>query len=214
MRLAVASFATFAALAAVSGAAGDAHAQAQLAVRPAKLVWDKGVLRGTFSYQDAIDDVVRKKIANGLPVTIVMRGYVYPVAGGDPVALTAHTCKVAYELWTEVFRVVVNNQQKPPTANMKGVYRLCTDMKDLPIVDRSALKGKPQDYFLGVKVEVNPVSDKLLAEVLRWVTRPLGVSGSISAGDALFATFVGVFMKKKVASADRVLEFRTAPFPP
>jgi len=191
-------------------------ADGALAVRPAVLAWDKsGVLRGTFSFRDAMDDKeVKKRLANGLPVTVVMRGYVYPNSGGDPVALTAHTCRVAYDLWNEVFLVIENGGKSKPIVNMTGVYKRCTDMVDLPITDRAPLKGKPQDYYLAVKVEVNPVSQALLKEIQRWVTRPLGVSGSITAGDALFATFVGVFINKQVQSAERVVEFRTASFPP
>jgi hypothetical protein len=190
-------------------------ARADLEVRTTKFAWDKaGVLRGTFTFRDAIDDAIRKKLSNGLAVTIVMRGYVYPNAGGDPVALTAHTCRVAYDLWNEVFRVVVDGTTKPPVVNLKGVYRLCTDLVDHPIVEKATLKGKPDGHFLAVKVEVNPVSEATIKEIQRWVTRPLGPSGSITAGDALFATFVGVFMKKQVAGADRIVEFRTASFPP
>jgi hypothetical protein len=186
-----------------------------LGVRSAALAWDKtGMLRGTFSFRDAIDDKVRKRLSNGLKVDIVMRGYVYPVGGGEPVALTAHTCAVAYDLWQGVFLVVENGGKSKPVVNMNGVYRLCTDMVDLPITDRAPLKGKPSDHYLAVKIEVNPVSQQLVKEIQRWVTRPLGVSGSITAGDALFATFVGVFIKKQVESADRVVEFSTASFPP
>lgn len=188
-------------------AAGD------LATRTATLSWDKAnVLRGTFSYRDAIDDKIRKRLTNGLPVTIVMRGYVYRAGGGDPVALTAHSCKVAFDIWNEVFIVVVNGVTKPPVVNLNGVYRNCTDMSELPISDRATLKGKGSDYYLAVKVEVNPVSEALQKEIQRWVTRPLNYGG-LSAGDALFATFVSVFMKKQV-SADQVVEFRTAVFPP
>lgn len=190
-------------------------ARAGLDVRPSTLAWDKaGVLRGTFSYRDAIDDKVKKRFASGLPVTIVMRGYVYPNAGGEPVALTAHTCKVVREVWDNYLWIVVNGGKRVPVINVNGVYRLCTDMLELPITERKALKGKPTDYYLAVKVEVNPVDEKQLKEIQRWVTRPLGVSGTIGAGDALFATFVSVFMKKQVAAADRVVEFRTASFPP
>lgn len=186
-----------------------------LSVRPAVLAWDKaGVLRGTFNFRDAIDDKIKKRLSNGLVVNIVMRGYVYPNAGGEPVALTAHTCKVAYDLWQGAFFVIENGGKSKPVVNMNGVYRLCTDMVDLPITDRAPLKGKPQDYYLAVKVEVNPVSQALLKEIQRWVTRPLGGSGSITAGDALFATFVGVFINKQVQSADRIVEFSTASFPP
>ncbi|GAC1353078.1 MAG: hypothetical protein NVSMB1_22630 [Polyangiales bacterium] len=184
-----------------------------LEVRPAKFAWDKnGVLRGTFSYRDAIDDKsISQKLFNGLPVNVVMRGYIYPNGGGDPVGLTAHTCKVAYDLWNEVFRVVVNGVTKPPVAVMKGVYRLCTDV-DLVVIDRATLKGKADGYFLAVKVEVNPVSEQTLKEIQTWVTRPSGASGSINPGDALFASFVGAFMKK-VATADNAVEFRTGSFP-
>lgn len=186
-----------------------------LSVRPSVLTWDKGgVLRGTFNFRDAIDDKIRKRLSNGLPVYVVMRGYVYPNAGGEPVALTVHTCKVAYDLWQQIFLVIENGGKSKPVVNMNGVYRLCTDMVDLPITDRAPLKGKAQDHYLAVKVEVNPVSQALVKEIQRWVTRPLGVSGSITAGDALFATFVGVFINKQVQSADRVVEFSTASFPP
>lgn len=188
-------------------------AGAQLATRPATFTWDKtNVLRGTFSYRDAIDDKIEKRLKQGLAVNIVMRGYVYRSGSSDPVALTAHTCKVAYDLWQEVFLVLVNNVKKPPVVNLNGVYRLCTDMANLPVSDRATLKGKGSDYYLAVKVEVNPPSEKLLKDMERWVTRPLGVSGGLSAGDALFATFVSVFMKKQV-SADKVVEFRTGTFP-
>lgn len=187
-------------------------AAADLASRSATFSWDKSnVLRATFAYRDAIDDKIKKRLANGLPVTIVMRGYVYKTSGGDPVALTAHHCRVAYDIWNEVFRVVVNNVKKPPVVNLNGVYRNCTDMLELPVGDRATLK-KGNDYYLAVKVEVNPVSEQLQKQIEMWVTRPSGVSGGITAGDALFATFVSVFMKKQVG-ADNVVEFRTAVFP-
>ena len=193
-------------------------ATAGLPTRAATFAWDKsGNLRGTFNYQDALDEKIQKRLKNGLAVTIVMRGFVYRAGSPTtPIALAGHTCKVAYDLWNEVFRVVVNGVTKPPVVNMKGVYRLCTDMTDLPISDRKTLKGSGVDYYLAVKVEVNPISDKLIKEMQAWVTRPLGANpgGTIGTGDALFATFVSVFMQKNVANADKVIEFQTNPFPP
>jgi len=190
-------------------------ATAQLATRAATFTWDKALLRGTFSYRDAIDDKIKKRLGQGLAVTIVMRGYVYNKADNKtPVALTANTCRVAYDLWNDVFAVVVNGVTKKAVVNLNGVHRLCTDMDKLPIVERKAIKGSGADYYLAVKVEVNPVSPKLLKDIQTWVTRPLGVSGTIGTGDALFATFVSVFMQKSVASADKVVEFQTGYFPP
>jgi hypothetical protein len=189
-------------------------ASAALPVRTAKFSWDKaGVLHGSFAFRDALDDkAIAKKLSNGLEVRLVMRGYVYPNAGGDPIALTAHTCSIAYDLWNDVFLVSVNGAKSKPVVNKKGVYRLCTDLVDLPIADRGTMRNKPQDHYLAVKVEVNPVSADTLKKVQQWVTRSTGASGSISPGDALFASFVGVFMKK-IATADLVIDFQTDPFP-
>jgi hypothetical protein len=198
---------------AVSALALDASAA--LPIRASKFAWDKvGVLRGSFSFREALDDkAIAKKLANGLEVKLVMRGYVYPNAGGDPIALTAHTCSVAYDLWNEVFLVSVNGAKSKPVVNKKGVYRLCTDLVDHPIADRPTLRNKPSDYYLAVKVEVNPVGADTLKKVQQWVTRSTGASGSISPSDALFASFVGVFMKK-IATADLVIDFQTDSFPP
>lgn len=193
------------------------RATAQLATRTATFTWDKtGTLKGTFSYRDAIDEKVQKRLKQGLAVTIVMRGFVYRKGTAAPIALTGNTCKVAYDLWNEVFAVVVNGVTKKAVVNINGVYRLCTDMVELAISDRKTLKGSGSDYSLAVKVEVNPVSEKLIKDMERWVTRPLGANpgGTLGTGDALFATFVAVFMQKNVASADKVVEFGTAPFPP
>lgn len=192
-----------------------ARAWAALPIRAATYTWDKNsVLRGTFSFRDAIDDpAIKKKLTNGLGVHLVMRGYVYPNGGANPVALTAHSCKVAYDLWEEVYRVVVNSGKTQIAPNMNGVYRRCTDMADLTIADRTTLAGKGSGYFLGVKVEVNPTSPAMLQQIQQWVTRPSGASGTINPGDALFASFVGAFMTK-VPTADKVVEFQTASFPP
>ncbi|MGZ3418435.1 MAG: hypothetical protein ACXWUG_31905 [Polyangiales bacterium] len=184
-----------------------------LDTRPSAFKWDKNVLRGAFSFDDAINDAQKKRLANGLAVTVVMRGYVIPNAGGDPIALTAHTCTIGYDLWQQIFFVVVNNGKKSAVVNLAGVLKRCTQMKDLPIADKPTLKNKPTDYYLAVHVEVNPKSQQLLNQIQGWVTRPLGVSGSISPGDALFATFVGVFIKQQTATADVVIDFQTSSFP-
>ena len=192
-----------------------AHALASLPIRKSAFSWDKnGTLTATFSFRDAIDYApVKKKLTDGLKVVVVMRGYAYPTAGGDPVALTAHTCRVAYDLWEEVYKVIVDDKKTHYVPNKKGVYRYCTDMVDHPIFDRPTLKNNPSAYYLAVKVEVNPISDDALKKIQQWVTRPSGASGGIGPGDALFASFVGVFMKK-VATADHVVDFQTDAFPP
>lgn len=191
-------------------------ASAQLGVRPATFTWDKktDVLRGTFAFKDALDNPkMTAKLKKGTAITVVMRGYVIPNGGGDPIALTAHTCTFVYDLWNEIYKVSVDGATAKPRANMNGVHKLCTEMVEHPIVERVRLKGGAANYYLAVKVEVNPTDEKTLAQIKAWVTRPAGATGGISLGDALFSTFVGLFMKN-LPAADWTVDFRTAAFPP
>ncbi len=189
-------------------------AAADLAVRPTKFVWDKGdVLRGTFSFTDVLDNpAVKTKHTKGTIITVVMRGYILPNGGGDPIALTAHTCTFVWDLWNDVFRVSVDGGPSKVKINMKGVYKECTELVDHPIVERFRVKANPAGYYLAVKAEVNPTDAKKLAQIKAWVTRPAGATGGISLGDALFASFVGLFMKD-ILTADAVVDFRTPSFP-
>ena len=189
-------------------------ASAALTPIEAKFSWStSGALLSTFQFRDAINNpAVLKKLSDGLTVTVVMRGYVYPNAGGDPIALSAHTCRVAYDLWNEIYLVTVNNGASKPVPTLAGVYRRCTDLKDEPIAERLTFPSKPSDYYLAIRVEVNPINEEMLKKIQSWVTRPSGASGTIGPSDALFASFVGVFMKK-VATADLTLDYATASFP-
>ena len=187
---------------------------AVLPTRATTMTWDKtGVLKGVLPYRDALEDkAIQKKISDGLPVTLVMRGYVIPVGGGDPLALTVRSCRITLDLWNEVYLVAVDGAKKAQvSASMDGVLRRCADAEQT-IVARSLLPSAPNNYTLVVRVEVNPVSEAMLKQIQAWVTRGTGTSGAITPGDALFSSFVGVFMKQ-AATADKVVEFQTGPLP-
>lgn len=179
-------------------------------------VWDaKSILlyAKPLPLRDALDNLeTKKKLEQGLKVTVQVRGYVVPVAGGDPIALAARTCTIALDLWNDVYKVERDGVLQTDAVNMKGVYRRCTD-HEFPVVARNVLPTTPSDYKLNVKVDVNPKDPALQKKIQQWITRPSGTTGAISPGDALFATFANVFMSKKIAQPDYALEFDTSPFP-
>jgi hypothetical protein len=182
--------------------------------RQANFAWDKSLFRASFSFRDIADRGVGEKLSSGLPSVIVMRAYVFEEGRTDPIALAARTCTVVYDLWDEVYRIKVADPEKDrnmAVINVEGVLRQCTEVRDLPIVDRSLLKShKP--HFLGVIAEVNPISPAMLQQIRQWVSRPTGSTG-ISAGDALFGSFVGLFVRQ-LGTSDRTLVFRTQTFVP
>jgi hypothetical protein len=187
---------------------------AQLTQRTATITLEKKNAVMTVSYRDAVDAAISKKLLSGLPTTIAMRGYVFKESGGDPVALTAKSCKIVYDLWDEVFRVTVTQaggQTTTVAVNVEGVLRNCAEAKKIPFMERTSMKDATK-YFVAVLVEVNPVSADMLDRIKRWVTRPNG-STSLSSSDSLFGSFVGLFVTR-IQSADKRLQFRTQAFLP
>src|SRR5688572_21518302 len=80
---------------------------AALPIRNAEITLDNRIVRVTMTYRDVIDAEITKKLTSGLPTTVVMRGYVFRETGGDPIALTAKTCRIVYDLWDEIFRIQI-----------------------------------------------------------------------------------------------------------
>jgi hypothetical protein len=177
--------------------------------RQANYAWDKDLLRASFSYRDVLSDPdLVKKLSSGLPMVIAMRAYVYREGQDTPIALAPRVCRVVYDLWDEVYRVHVSEpeRERDQAAVLDGVLRLCAEARDLPVVRWSLLNaGKP--YFLGVVVDVNPVSPEMLDQMRRWMSRPAGSTG-LSPSDALFGSFVQLFVRQ-IATSDKTLTFRT-----
>jgi hypothetical protein len=203
----------FSATVAMTMLAVSSDARAALPVRQVKYAWDKtDMLRAKLPTRDVLEDAgVQKRIDSGVNVNFIVRGYVIPLTGGNPVGLTAHTCKIRLDLWNDVYAVSVNGQKTQNVLNKNGIYRLCSDL-ELPIVARATLALPPANYFLRVKVEVDPITPAMQQQILTWVTRPTGTAGAITPSDALFSAYVGTFMQPGT-SAFKVLEFETNVFP-
>lgn len=194
--------------------------QEELPRRQANFAWDKNektgqtLLRASFSYRDLVDKAMTEKLTSGLPTVIAMRAYVLREGEASPVALAVRTCRISYDLWDEVYRLKIasaGGERDSAALNLEGVLRQCAEARDLAVADRALLApGKP--HFLGVIVEVNPVSPQMVAQLRQWVARPAGSTG-IGPGDALFGSFVGLFVRQ-IGTADRTLRFRTQALTP
>jgi hypothetical protein len=188
-------------------------AQGKPEKRQASFAWDSTqTLRMTVSYRDIVDTVTEKNLAGGLPTTIVMRGYVFAEEGGEALAATFKSCRVVYDLWNEVYTIAMTQSGAPDhevaSPTLEGVLRRCTEAERLPVGPRTAFQGKKSIYVAAV-VEVNPVSQDMLEKIRRWVSRPFGTATQ-APGDALFGSFVGLFVTN-VGAAERELRFRTQP---
>jgi hypothetical protein len=214
LSIAAAAFALSATAAGASAQPAPPKTPAALPVRPSTITLDKGVVKVSLGFRDVVDAEIAKKLENGLPTVITMRGYLFRDGATDPVALAARSCHVVYDVWDEVFRIQIvqpGGVSQTPVVNVEGVLRNCCEVKGMPLADRSTLVTGV-GYFLATLVEVNPVSQQMLDRIKLWVTRPSG-TGAIGPGDSLFGSFVGLFVAR-INAADRQLAFRTAAFLP
>lgn len=193
--------------------ADDPPKQEELPRRQVTFTWDKNEKTGqvlfktSFPYREVVDKSISDKFASGLPQTMVMRAYLLREGDTQPIALSGRTCNIKYDLWDEVYRVKIGAAQNDKgIVNLEGVLRECAQVQDLVVADKALLTGN-KPFFLGVIVEVNPVSPQMLAQMKQWISRPAGSTG-IGPGDALFGSFVGLFVRQ-LGTADKTLRFRT-----
>jgi hypothetical protein len=198
----------------ISSAEEAPKTPAALPARTAQVALEGKQVKISVAFRDVVDAEITKKLASGLPTVIVMRGYVFLETGGEPIALTAKSCRVVYDLWDEIFRIQITApgvQTDAVAVNLEGVLRNCAEARKLTLMERAQMRDDLR-YFVAALVEVNPVSQETLDRIKRWVTRPNG-STAIGPGDSLFGSFVGLFVAR-IGDADRKLSFRTQAFAP
>lgn len=199
---------------AVAQAQSEKLAGKKLVRRQAEIASFRGWASMTVGWRDAVNEKIRRKLLSGLPTLIVARAYLFGEDDEQPVSLSAHTCRVVFDLWDEVFRIELQQggrKKKTVAVNVEGVMRRCAEARRMPLASMTSLEPSKR-YFVGVLVEVNPLSKEMMDRIKRWVSRPRG-AGAVGPGDSLFGSFVGLFVTH-VPDADRVIAFRTQSFVP
>jgi hypothetical protein len=205
-------------LAALAVALAPAQARAQddeeIEVRKLKFAEKGKNLAISGSFTDVFDQEMLEQLSSGFATTIVLRAYVYEKDGKElPVAYSAATFRVVYDLWDEVYSVKIRDaagEREEEHKTRAEALKAATTMVDFPVARLTDVPVKAHHY-IGVIVEVNPVSKELLAEVRRWITKPRG--GEEAAGNSsFFGTFVSIFVNPKIAEADRTLRFKSQTF--
>jgi len=170
------------------------------------------VLAVTTRIKKLFDSTTFANLDTGIPSTVVIRTWVYPRDGNDPVAFQLIQRSATYDLWDEVYICVLDEPGGRKTTRVKyraEALKLLTELDDVAIARTSDL---PYDkvFALAIHVELNPVSKETLAEVRRWLSQ--GTGGGLDRGGSFFGSFVSVFVNPKIPEADRVLRIRSQPF--
>lgn len=188
-----------------------AYAQAASVVdRKLGVVWQNGTPHLSFSARDLATPALAKKLMSGLPQTLLMRVYAYPERTSAPVAVSVVSCRVAYDLWEEVFRVQLQTDQSDRAViarSIREVHELCLVMRNRPIGRaESYTKLSGRSIYFAVAVEQNPISRGTVERIRRWLSRS---NNNSMGGDAFFGSFVSIFVNRRIGVAERLLQFRS-----
>jgi len=176
-----------------------------------KFTEKNGEIRVKASISQLFDSESYEALGSGFESTILIRMWVYPKGGGDPVGFQALSRKVVYDHWDEEYEVELDGPSGRTRRIVKyraEALKLLTTIKGVPVVRADDLPYE-EEYVLVIVAELNPVSEETMAEVRRWLTKG---AGGFDREGGVFGSVVNVFVNPKIADADRVLRIRSKPF--
>jgi hypothetical protein len=192
---------------------GRAQPSEDIETRAIEVKWSKGAPRVSFPVKEARDRKIANGLKSGLPQTIVTRIYAY-TESSEPVAVSVRSCRVVYDLWEDVYRVHLQTQRSAGSRvlkNIEQVRRFCLKVDDQPLGSRAQFsKHKGRRIYFAVMIEFNPLSEKTVERIRRWLARPAG-RDSLTSREAFFGSFVSIFVNRQIGSAERVFRFRSRP---
>lgn len=193
--------------------AGEAQAQSPVPMRQMLVSWSGHLPALSFSIGGFLDKSLVAKLKSGLPQTIVTRIYAYPEHGGPPITVSAHSCRVVYDLWDGSYRVQVRTERRDQARTVRkldDVATACFDVKQLVLgADTTFERYRGKRIYFAVLVELNPLSQDTVHRIRRWLAK---TGDSKLSGDAFFGSFVSIFVSRKMGSAERTQVFRSRTF--
>lgn len=190
-------------------------ASAQVSERRVGVHFEAGAPRIDVSVADfASDPETRRKLTSGLPQTLLFRAYAYVDGREEPVAVTARSCRVVYDLWETRFRVQLASESGDETlsvGSVEEVVRRCLVAERLPVgTSRSWDAHRGRRARFAVLVELNPLTPDTVQQIRRWIARPQ--RGRVDS-DSFFGSFVSLFVNRSIGAAERTLRFRSQEVP-
>jgi hypothetical protein len=154
-----------------------------------------------------------ERLLSGFSTRVLIRVALVREDQNESVAQAVRLSEIVYDLWDEKLRVRVSNERpgKPEAREVptpKAAVDIATSLADFAVADVGKLDPNAV-YHLSLRADLNPISDELVTNVRRWLSRPGSRAGS---GEAFFGSFVSVFVNPRVEDSERMLGLVSQPF--
>jgi hypothetical protein len=158
-------------------------------------------LQDLFKAQDA------QRLLSGFTSRVLVRVALFRLDSPEPVAQTMRHTEIVYDLWDEKFRVrrfeAGGKVETREASTASEAIDLATALVAFPLVNLDRL-APGVAYRLSLRVDLNPISQELLADVRRWLARPSPRS-RMGSGDSFFGSFVSIFVNPRIDESERQL---------
>jgi hypothetical protein len=165
--------------------------------------------------QDLFQPRDMDRLLSGFSTRVLIRVAVFRSDSATPVVQAMQLSEIVYDLWDEKLRVRLSTDKpaKPQVlqvATSKAAVDAATSLTDFPVVEVAKLQTRVT-YHLNVRADLNPISEELVSNVRRWLSRPSG-RGKAGSGDSFFGSFVSVFVNPRMDDSERVVQIVSQPF--
>jgi hypothetical protein len=184
----------------------------QVPLRQVIVDWSRKFPAVSYTAQDFADNALRQRLKSGLPQTFVTRIYAYrEKEDHKPIAVSVLSCRVVYDLWEELFRIRLQSVQGSYdriVPSTDAVARLCLNPRNISVGSANDYaRSRNKALYFGVIIEFNPMSDRVVERIRRWIASS-GGEGKLT-GDGFFGSFVSIFVDRRMGSAERSFRFRS-----
>ena len=150
-----------------------------------------------------------ERLLSGFSTRVLIRVALLRDGSDAPVAQGMRLAEVVYDLWDEKLRVRLSTDkpglaETQVVATPKAAVDLATSLVTFPVADIGRL-DPGASYHLNLRADLNPISEELVTNVRRWLSRPSG-RGRSGSGDSFFGSFVSVFVNPRVDDSERLLQ--------
>lgn len=154
-----------------------------------------------------------ERLLSGFTTRVLIRVALVREDQNQSVAQAVRLSEIVYDLWDEKLRVRVSTDQpgKPEAYQVstpQAAVDIATTLVAFPLVDIAKLEPGAV-YHVSFRADLNPISEELVTNVRRWLSRPGTRAGS---GETFFGSFVSVFVNPRVEDSERMLGLISQPF--
>lgn len=185
---------------------GASTALAAAPIRLTGVARKSGKLVVSVGLQDLFGPRDVERLLSGFTTRVLIRVALVREDSNEAVAQAARWSEIVYDLWDEKLRVRISADRadRPQVFEVRSgqaALDIATKLVEFPLAEVDKL-DEAALYHVSLRADLNPVSEELVSNVRRWLSRPGGRAGS---GESFFGSFVSVFVNPHIEDSERML---------